>query len=172
MRPEKQLLLDEIKERVDNSNSFIITAYQDFKSLIACDFRNKIVKAGGDFEIVRKRMFIKAAETINLEIKRDLLKGHVGVVFSKGDIVEAAKTVVGYDKEHKDVIKVLGGFSEGKFLDAQQVKVISTLPDKDSMRAQILGLFEAPMSQTLATMEALLTSVIHCLDNKAKKSEQ
>ena len=43
------------------------------------------------------------------------------------------------------------------------------LPAKDEMRAQLLGLFEAPMSQTLSTMESLLTSVMHCLENKKDK---
>jgi large subunit ribosomal protein L10 len=39
------------------------------------------------------------------------------------------------------------------------------------MRAQLLGTFEAPMSQTLAVVEAILCSVLHCLENKAQLSE-
>jgi large subunit ribosomal protein L10 len=172
MRPEKQLLLDEIKGKIDESAAFIITSYQGLTALAAYDFRNKIAKSGGDFEVVRKRVFLKAAQDANIEIDPALLQGHIGVVFSREDIVAAAKAVVQYDKENKGVVMVLGGISEGNLLDAQQVVVMSTLPDKDTMRAQLLGLFEAPMSQTLATMEALLTSVLHCLDNKAKKETE
>ena len=49
----------------------------------------------------------------------------------------------------------------------KDLEIISQLPTKDVMRSQLLGLFEAPMSQTLAVMEALLCSVPHCLENKA-----
>ena len=37
--------------------------------------------------------------------------------------------------------------------------------------SSILGVLEAPMAQTLAVMEALLTSVVYCLDNKVAKQE-
>jgi large subunit ribosomal protein L10 len=36
------------------------------------------------------------------------------------------------------------------------------------MRAQFLGLLEAVPAQTLGVMDALLTSVVYCLDNKSK----
>jgi large subunit ribosomal protein L10 len=49
------------------------------------------------------------------------------------------------------------------------VELISKLPTLLEMRAQFLGLLEAPMTQTLGTIQAMLTSVIYCLDNKAKK---
>lgn len=172
MRPEKQILLDEIKDKIEDSEAFIITSYQGLSALSAYDFRNRVAKAGGDFEVVRKRVFMKAAESLGIEIDYELLAGHIGVVFAKGDVVEAAKTVVGYDKENKDALKVLGGHSENQLLSAQQVITLSSLPDKNTMRAQLLGLLEAPMSQTLATMEALLTSTIHCLDNKVKQEQE
>jgi large subunit ribosomal protein L10 len=35
-----------------------------------------------------------------------------------------------------------------------------------------LAVLEAPLSQTLAVMEALLSSVVYCLDNKAKQDDQ
>ena len=49
---------------------------------------------------------------------------------------------------------------------------MSKLPSKDEMRAQFLGTLEAPMAQTLAVMDALLTSVVHCLNNKVQLDEQ
>ena len=168
MRPEKQLLLDEIKDKIENSGAFIVTSYEGISSVAMYDFRNKVAQAGGDFEVVRKRIFMKAAETLQIELPTEMFEGHIGIVFSQGDIVDAAKAVVDYSKKTKDAVKVLVGHSEGKLLDTQQVKVLSTLPDKDTMRAQFIGLLEAPMSQTLAVMDTLLTSVMHCLDNKAK----
>ena len=36
------------------------------------------------------------------------------------------------------------------------VKTLSELPSKDEMRAQLLATLEAPLSQTLSVMEALI----------------
>ena len=57
------------------------------------------------------------------------------------------------------------------FIQASDVERLSKLPSKDEMRAQFLSVLEAPMSQTLAVMEALLTSVPYCLDNKCKQED-
>lgn len=72
-----------------------------------------------------------------------------------------------FRKTNKENFSVLGGRFEGKECSEKDLEIISQLPTKDVMRSQLLGLFEAPMSQTLAVMEALLCSVPHCLENKA-----
>ena len=53
------------------------------------------------------------------------------------------------------------------FCSASDVEQISKLPSKEEMRAQFLGTLEAPLSQTLGVIEALLTTVMHCLENKS-----
>jgi large subunit ribosomal protein L10 len=51
---------------------------------------------------------------------------------------------------------------------ASDVEQISKLPGKDEMRSQFLGTLEAPLAQTLSVLEALLTSVMYCLENKSQ----
>lgn len=170
MRPEKQLLLDDIKERLGAAPSFLLARYQSLAANAATDFRSALRSAGGDFEVVRKRVLIKAAAAAEVEIDRDALQGHIGIVFTGEDAVGTTKAVFKFGKE-SDAIEVVGGRIDGVNYTAEQVKRISKLPSQDEMRSQLLGLFEAPMAQTLAVCEALLTSVIHCLNNKAQLSE-
>jgi len=79
-----------------------------------------------------------------------------------------AKYVATFSEENEKAIEIVGGYIEGELYQAPQVVYLSQLPGKDEMRAQLLGLFEAPMAETLAVVDALLTSVIHCMDNKCE----
>ena len=63
----------------------------------------------------------------------------------------------------------MGGRFEGRMYAADQMVKLSTLPSKDEMRAQLLATLEAPMAQTLAVMEAVLSSVVYCLQNKSEQ---
>lgn len=171
MRQEKQLLLEEIKSKIEGSNAFLLTRYQKMTPGAATGFRNLLRKAGSDFEVVRKRVLLKAAEAAGVALDEKDLKGHIGIVFTQGDAVEATKTVLQYGKDNEQAVEILGGRFEGALYKAADIAKIAALPSKDEMRAQFLGLLEAPMAQTLGVMDALLTSVLYCMENKAKKDE-
>jgi large subunit ribosomal protein L10 len=171
MRPEKSLLLNEIKEKIDNSKAIVLASYKKMSPNLSADFRTNIAKTGGSFEIVKKRMLMKAAEKAGFSLDRSGLQGHIGVIFAEQDPVQTAKYVYKFRKDNEEIFEVIGGRFEGQICSAKDVELISQLPGQDEMRAQLLGLFEAPMSQTLAVVEALLCSVVYCLENKASGSE-
>lgn len=171
MRQEKTLLLNEIREKIDASKAIVLTSYGKLNPNKAADFRMNVAKSGGTFEVVKKRMLIKAAESAGITIDRNNLQGHIGVIFAEQDPVQTTKVVYQFRKENDGMMEVLGGRFEGKLCSAMDVELISQLPGQDEMRAQLLGLFEAPMSQTLAVVEAILCSVVYCLDNKTQGTE-
>lgn len=171
MREEKKFLLDEIRDKVAGSKAFLFTRYQGLDPNKASDFRIQLAKVGGGFTVVSKRILMKAAEQQGVVISRDMLKGHVGVVYAKEDPIQATKAVYQFSKDNEEVFEVLGGHFEGKLYSAQDVKALSQLPSQDEMRAQLLGLFEAPMAQTLSVMDAIMTSLLYCLENKCEKEK-
>ena len=171
MRQEKSLLLQEIKEKIDGSQAIVLASYQKMNPNLASDFRMNIAKTGGSFEVVKKRMLIKAAEKAGFSLDRSNLQGHIGVIFADTDPVQTTKCVYQFCKENATFV-VIGGRFEGNICTEQDLKLISQLPSQDEMRSQLLSVFEAPMSQTLATIESLLCSVIFCLENKAADSKE
>lgn len=168
MRKEKQFLLDDIKSKIESAKAFIITRYDRVSANDMNQFRKDISGIGSDFEVMSKRVFIKAADAHGIEFKKETLQGHIGIVIADEDYISAAKEVSKYTK-NSEKMEILAGYIEGKMYDKESVIKLSELPNLDGMRAQFIGTLEAPMTQTLAVFEALLTSVIHCLDNKAKQ---
>jgi large subunit ribosomal protein L10 len=171
MRQEKTLLLQEIKDKIDSSKAILFTSYTQMPPNLAADFRMNVAKTGGTFEVVKKRMLIKAAEKAGFTIDRAGLEGHIGVIFAESDPVQTTKCVYQFREENQEIFNVVGGRFEGNLCTAKDFELISNLPSQDEMRSQLLSVLEAPMSQTLATIEALLCSVIFCLENKVAASE-
>lgn len=169
MKKEKQLLLDEIKEHLDQSPAFLIMRYLGLSANKANDFRRQIASLGGSLEIVRKRVLIKAADSHGVKLDLNDLPGHIGLVFASKDPLDMTKSVFKFSDENDKVISVIGGRFEGQLYNAEQMAMLSKLPSKNEMRAQLLSVLEAPLSQTLGVMDALLSSVVYCLDNKCKQ---
>ena len=170
MRPEKQLLLDEMKERVDSPYGIVLTSYEKMDANLTANFRTNIVKLGGSFLAVRKRVFFKAAKEAGFELEDVGLDGHLGVFVTGENIVAATKALCEFKDDNKGTLNILGGRYEGKACTADEIIKISKLPTHDEMRAQFLGLLEAPMANVLSVMEALLTSVPYCLENKEEQT--
>lgn len=170
MRQEKQLLLDAIQEMIEDSKAFVVTSHRGFMANQANEFRTQLREAGGELEMVPKRVFLKAAAAAGVDgIQKEDLEGSIAVIFANGDTVTTTKAVVKYAEDAGEAIKILCGHFDGKVLNAQEVDTLSKLPSTDEMRAQLLATFQAPMQQTLAVMQALLTSPLYLLENKIKK---
>jgi large subunit ribosomal protein L10 len=169
MRQEKQLLLDEVQGHLKKSDSFLIMRYKGLSANKANDFRGNVAQKGALFEVVRKRILVKAAHELGIKIDLDALDGHIGLVFAGQDPLETAKFVFKFGEDNDKAVQVIGGRFEGRLYNAAEMETLSKLPSKDEMRAQFLSVLEAPMSQTLAVMEAVLSSVVYCLDNKSKQ---
>lgn len=171
MRKEKQLLLDDIKERITLSKAIVFTRYSKLEPNKVSGLRMNLAKSGGSLAVVKKRMLFKAAQEAGVSLDLQLLEGHIAVIFSQDDPFTTTKTIYQFCNENEQMMEVLAGRFEGVLCTAQDVKQISELPSKDEMRAQFLGTLEAPLSQTLAVVDALLTSVIHCLENKTQQNQ-
>lgn len=169
MREEKKLLLKDIKDQIDEYGSFLIMSYTKFNANAANTFRGEIAKLGGDVEMVPKRVLKKAAEAAGISLASIELPGHISLVLAGAEPFETVKAVFKYSKESGDAFTVIGGKFEGQLYNGQDVELLSQLPSKDEMRSQFLGLLEAPMAQTLSTMEAILCSVIYAIEEKTKK---
>lgn len=171
MRQEKQLLLNEIKGQIERFNSFVVIRYSALEANKANEFRREISKFGGDVEVMRKRILIKAAESAGVTLDLKTLPGHIGIVYTGQDPLEITKYVCKYGEDNANAISVVGGRIDGQMYSGEDVVMLAKLPGKDEMRAQLLSVFEAPMAQTLGVIDALLTSVLHCLENKCKNEE-
>lgn len=170
MRPEKELLKKEIKDKIERNGSFVIMQYAGLAANAANAFRREIGTMGGEIEVVRKRILLKAAEDIGLKLDLSSLNGHLGLIFLGKDPIETTKAVFKFSQDREKVIQICAGRFEGQLYNGADVEKLSKLPSRDEMRAQFLSVLEAPMAQTLAVMDAVLTSVVYCLDNKSKQT--
>lgn len=169
MRKEKQFLLDESKRNIESHEAFVVVRYLSLTANQANQFRREIAKSGGGYEVVRKRVLVKAAEAAGVTLDLEALTGHIGLVFTGLDPIETTKSVFQFAAQSNNAIEIIGGRFDGQQYGAPEVELLSKLPGKDEMRAQLLGTLEAPMAQTLAVMDAILASVVYCLDNKCQQ---
>lgn len=171
MRPEKKLLMNDLVGRLETHPSFVVANYQGMSAQTAVQFRRELREVHGEFEVVRKRLFIKALEGMNARVKTSDLQGHIGVIFALKDPLDVLKRAFEFSKSHVSSVKFPASRFEGEILLSDQTEALSKLPGKNEMRSQLLALMIAPAAQTLGAINALLCSVPRCLAEKSDSAE-
>jgi large subunit ribosomal protein L10 len=172
MRAEKQLLLDGIKEQIGSAKGLIVTSYEKLPPNISWDLRDQLAKSKSVFEVVRKRVFLKAVEQLGVNIDASLLSGHIGVVFvEQEDAAPSVKTVFKFAEENKGMTVVCGQV-EGTIYNGPDMAMLAALPSMNEMRAQFLSLLESPMSHLLSVFESVMGDPLSVLEQKSESENK
>lgn len=171
MRPEKQAMLTEIRDRVEDSVFVILTDYGSMDVSTTQELRGKLREVDAEFHVVKNRLFKHLAEDVGGEDLKQGLTGRSAMVTGKGEVTDVARVLRDFIKD-KDVPTLKVGAMEGAFLSEADLKALATMPSKDEMRAKLLGTLVAPMQQTVGVLNQKLSSLLYVLKAvEAKKSE-
>ena len=95
----------------------------------------------------------RAVAGSGFEVVADQMTGPLIYGFSV-DAVAAAKVVAEFAKTN-DKLVIRAGAYGGKVLDVNGVKQLASIPSKEVLLAQLLGLMQSPISRTARVLSAL-----------------
>lgn len=123
-------------------------------------------------KVVKNTLARIAAQGTRFEKGVPFLEGPMSVAFNFGDDISApAKKMLEFAKEHQN-LKILGAVVEGAALDGKGVETLSQMPPKPVVRAQLLGLFQAPARNMLGVMEGVARKFLYAVTAIAEKKKE
>jgi len=172
MRPEKESMLNEMRERVSHSAFVILADYGSMDVATGQALRARLRTVDAEFHVVKNRLFKHLAPDVGAKGFEKGLTGRTAVVTGTGEVTEVAKTLRDFIKE-KNVPTLKMGALEGAFLSEADLVDLANLPSKDEMRAKLLGTLLAPMTATVSVLNQKLCSLLYVLKAvEAKKAGQ
>ncbi len=148
-RAQKAETIEALKGVFESSAAVVVTHYLGLTVAEMSDLRARLRKEGAQIRVVKNRLAQKA---LNGSAGSDLFRGPVAIAFSP-DPVSAAKVVTQYAKDN-DKFAVVGALMGETVLDESGVKSLATLPSLDQIRAQIIGLIQAPATKIAGVLQA------------------
>jgi len=131
--------------------------------------RAKVRESGGEFHILKNTLARRAFANSGMDLPSDFLVKSTAVSFAFTDPASTAKALTDASKG-KDFVKVKGGFMSGQVLNVAQVKSLADMPPLPVVRAQLLGVLQAPagkLVRTIAEPARGLAAVIKAYSEKA-----
>lgn len=170
-RAEKQGTIREIQDLIEQNEAFYLV---DFKGLRVKDIsalRDRVRESAGHLRVVKNTLLKKAAAGTDLSGADAWMEGPTALAWTPKDPIPLAKALVTFAKENPK-LKVKGGVVEGQAVDTAAVMSLSALPGIDGVRAQLIGLLQAPATKLATLLQMPARNVSVCLSEKGKQAEE
>lgn len=137
--------ISEIKEKIQNSNGFILIGYKGIDVNNDVALRAKCRAANVDYKVLKNRLVNKALEELGIEGFANDLQEPTAVAFAKGEITAAAKI---FKDSMADIssLTIKSGYMDNAYISADTVKALASIPSKEVLIAQLLGMLQSPIS--------------------------
>lgn len=165
-------LLGRLKEMLQQTNgSFFLVNYQGLNANDEFRLRRQVTQSGGRIFVAKNTLIKIAVEELELPSVDEVLKGPSAVVVYE-EPVAVAKALVQFAKENPgEIPQIKAGFLQGQRLTSEEVKAIAELPTLDELRAELVGVLQAPMSELVGVLEGAQREFVGLLDAYVSKQE-
>lgn len=170
-KERKEELVAFYTDLINQSKAVIFTEYRGLSNRNLTDLRGKVREAGGMIHVAKLTLFKLALEATGNPIPEMLSGAPLAVGFCIEEIPAVAKALTEFSDSH-ELFVVRGGLTNGATMDAKQIKALADLPPFDVMRAQLLGLLDAPASNLVGVVQASVAQVVNVLNAYVEKGNE
>ena len=152
-RSEKEAVISDVTGLAAKAQTLVIAEYRGITVADMTKLRNTARSNGVSLSVLKNTLSRRAVAGSAFEVVSDQMTGPLIYGFSE-DAVAAAKVVAEFAKTN-DKLVIRAGAYGGKALDVNGVKQLASIPTKEVLLAQLLGLMQSPISRTARVLSAL-----------------
>lgn len=150
----KQVIIDEIKEKLDGAQSAVVIDYMGISVAQADAMRKKLREANVDYTVYKNTLLKRAIEGTEFAGLADVLEGPSAIAISKDDATAPARVLNEIIKDYKKM-EFKAGVVEGNLFDKDGIQTIADIPSRDVLIAKFMGSIQSPISKAVRTFQAI-----------------
>ena len=133
---QKQAVIDEIKDRVQNANTIVLFDYRGITDSEAKELRVKLRETNSDYKVYKNTLMARAFNELDIDLN-DSLNGPSAFAYGE-DQIAPIKILSEFAKDHPAlVLKV--GIVDGEKADQAKLAEYATIPSRDGLLTMLAG---------------------------------
>lgn len=167
-KEQKRKIIEALKEKIAKQKAMVFVDFTGLKVKDLSNLRKKLkglTKGGAsnnEIKVAKKTLLNLALKKTLFEVELKKLQGEIAVVFGYKDELLPAKIVYQFSQENPN-LKILGGFFENKFREAEEIIKLAQLPTKGELLERLLGSISAPISNLINVLQGNLRNLIYII---------
>ena len=153
-KSKKEEVVSSLKDKIGRSKSLVLARFHGLSVAKVSDLRRKFRAQDGDYTVAKKSLLKIALRDSGRELTGEL-DGEIGVAAGYGDELAVFKIASDFAKKEKEAFQIVGGFFEGKFVDAQAARSIGLIPSREALIAQVMQVMQGNVRKFMNIVDQL-----------------
>lgn len=168
-KDQKNQVVSDVAELLASSKMTVVAAYPGTTVKAIQQLRRDARENGTQVRVIKNRLVIKAVQqNDNLkDVDVSALNGQLLYAFNSEDEVAPAQALANFAKANPSIVFVGAISAEGKFLNADDVKALATLPGKEQLIAQVVATLLSPVNDVTNALSGNLHALLDGVEAKA-----
>jgi large subunit ribosomal protein L10 len=132
----KKLVVDEIVNKIKDSESVILFQYQGLTVAEMTELRRELLKVDAEVKVYKNTLLKRAMDELKKNVD-DFLNGPNAVLFGK-NLLEPIKVISDFAKDHKK-LEIRVGIISGDVADINVIKDYATIPSREGLLTMLAG---------------------------------
>lgn len=150
----KEALVEEIKEKLQKAKTVVFVDYRGMTVADDTKMRANFRKSGAEYRVYKNRLMLRALNELGFTGCESYLEGTNAVAFGYEDEIAPAKICV-ESKTEKCELPIKFGIYNNKVVDATEIKKLASIPSREVLLAQLVGMLSAPMRGLAVCLKAI-----------------
>lgn len=167
---KKQEVISAVADNLSIAKMTVVAKYQGTTVKDMQALRRTAKANGTKVAVLKNRLVIKAlqANETYKAIDTSVLKGQLLYAFNSEDEVAPAQVLANFAKTNPN-LEFVGAFTQdGTFIGADDVKALASLPSKEQLRGQLVGVLAAPLSGFVNVLAGNIRGFVTVLNARAE----
>ncbi len=153
-KQQKQLIIDEIKGKLENAAAAVVIDYMGISVAEADAMRKTLREANVDYTVYKNTLIKRAIEGTDFAPLAEVLDGPSALAISTEDATAPARTLNKIIKDFKKM-EFKAGVVEGTYYDKAGIEAVAEIPSRDELIAKFMGSIQSPVSKFVRTLAAI-----------------
>ena len=150
----KKEIVEEIKQKVQKAKTIVFADYRGMNVEQDTKMRAQFRKSGAEYKVYKNRLVLRALNELGFTGCESYLEGTNAVAFGYEDEIAPAKIIV-ESKSENCKFPVKFGIYNGKVVDANEITKLASIPSREVLLAQLVGMLSSPMRGLAVCLKAI-----------------
>ncbi len=167
-REKKETIVRKASDILGNAQAVVFVNFHGLNVARVSAMRSGLREKGVGYAVLKKTLVKRVLREAGIEGDMPSLDGELALAYS-ADAIAPAQGVAEFQKKFKDALTPLGGIFESRYITAEEVQRLASIPSRHVLYGQLVGLMNAPIQQTVGVLNNVVGSLVIALDQIAQK---